>query len=79
VITAVTTSWTDDAILDDLFHGCALAAFVEQASVTRGWPDIEHVRRHAFALYERSLSERAALRHGERCHETVTLAGTKVR
>lgn len=73
------TRWPDIEILDDLFHGCALAAFVEQACLLGGWPDIEKVRRHAFMLYEHSLSRRAALGHGERCHETVTLVDTKVR
>ena len=47
---------TDDDILDDLFHGCAFAAFIDQASKD-GWPpDIEATRRRAFAYYEQELA-----------------------
>ena len=46
----------DDSILDDLFPGCALAAFVEQAHAERGWPDIEATRRLAYAYYEQELA-----------------------
>lgn len=42
----------DDEILDDLFHGCALRAFVEQASIERRDPDPELTRRRAYALFE---------------------------
>ncbi len=45
---------TDD-VLDDLFHGCALAAYLQQASAQRGWPDCEATRSRAFALYEQAL------------------------
>jgi hypothetical protein len=45
---------TDD-VLDDLFHGCALAAYLQQASAQRGWPDCEATRCRAFALYEQAL------------------------
>lgn len=48
---------TDD-ILDDLFHGCALYAFVEQSRQAGGWPDIESTRRLAFSLYEQALAEK---------------------
>lgn len=68
-----------DDVLDDLFHGCALAAFVEQAQQVEGWPDPEQVRRQAFDLYERGLSARNAARDGERCHETVTLETREMR
>jgi len=34
-----------DEILDDVFHGCAWAAFVDQAVRQRGWPDPEATRR----------------------------------
>jgi len=66
-------------VLDDLFHGCALAAFVEQAQQVGDWPDLERVRRQAFDLYERALSERNSARDNERCHETVTLETREVR
>lgn len=47
-----------DEILDDLFHGCALAAFVEQASVQRGWPCPDATRRRAYRLYEEALGQK---------------------
>ena len=49
---------TDDDILDDLFHGCAFAAFIEQAAIDRGPPDIEATRRRAYRLYEEALAEK---------------------
>ena len=45
-------------ILSDLFHGCALAAFVEQATLTTGWPDADATRRRAFDFYEVALANR---------------------
>ncbi len=52
---------TDD-ILDDLFHGCAFAAFIDQAIEQRGPPDIEATRRRAFDYFEEELAERNAVR-----------------
>jgi len=48
---------TDDLndILDDLFHGCAFAAFMEQAVLTGDYPCPERTRRRAFQLYEQAL------------------------
>ena len=43
---------TADSILDDLFHGIAFAAFVQQARLEAGWPDPEKTRQRAYALYE---------------------------
>lgn len=63
---------SSESILDDLFHGCALAAFVEQACKARGWPDGEEVRRRAYALYEQSLSDRSHQCERRQCHKTVT-------
>ena len=40
---------TDD-ILDDLFHACSLAAYLQQAQIQRGWPDSEVTRRRACLL-----------------------------
>ena len=51
---------TDDDILDDLFFGCALSAFLEQAHAQQGWPDSEATRRRAYQLYEEALAERNA-------------------
>ena len=51
---------TDDDILDDLFLGCALSAFLEQAHAQQGWPDPEATRRRAYQLYEEALAERNA-------------------
>lgn len=66
-------------VLDDLFHGCALAAFVEQACRAGGWPESEDVRRQAYDLYEQSLSERSRRRDRQHCHETVTQAACEMR
>lgn len=46
----------DEVPLDDLFHGCALRAFVEQAERTQGWPDPEETRRLAYQYYEEALA-----------------------
>ena len=45
-------------ILDDLFHGCAFAAFVEQAIVEQGWPDREATRLRAYGYYQEELASR---------------------
>lgn len=47
------------SILDDLFHGCAFAAFVEQAVTPRTWPDPESTRLLAFRYYEEALAARS--------------------
>ena len=47
-----------DGILDDLFHGCALAAYLELAVASGGVPDEAAKRRRAFQLYEEALAER---------------------
>lgn len=49
---------TDNEILDDLFHGCAFAAFVEQAAIEGGWPDPEATRIRAYRHYEQALAAR---------------------
>ncbi len=46
----------DEVPLDDLFHGCALRAFVEQAERQQGWPDPEETRRLAYRYYEEALA-----------------------
>lgn len=45
----------EDDILDDLFHACALAAYLQQALVQQGWPDREATRRRACAYFEEEL------------------------
>ena len=47
-----------DQILDDLFHGCAFAAYVELAVSCGGVPDSDATRRLAFRYYEEELSAR---------------------
>jgi hypothetical protein len=51
-----------DDILDGLFHGCALAAFLEQAEAEQGWPESEATKQRAYRLYEDAL---AAKNHGQ--------------
>jgi hypothetical protein len=46
----------DDDILDDLFHGCALTAFIEQSIEQGSLPDMEATRRRAYRLYEEALA-----------------------
>lgn len=64
-----------DSILDDLFHACALIAFVEQAVEQGCWPDAEMTRVRAYALHERALAERNAA-HVENGAGTVTSSWT---
>jgi hypothetical protein len=48
-----------DNILDDLFHGCAFAAYVEIWQETgRFPPDSEATRQRAYRYYEEALAER---------------------
>jgi hypothetical protein len=56
-----------DEILDGLFHGCALAAFLDQAEAERGRPSREGTRRRAFQYYEEALAakNRAKTEAGE--------------
>ncbi|GIW86357.1 MAG: hypothetical protein KatS3mg108_0681 [Isosphaeraceae bacterium] len=53
-----------DDILDDLFHGCAFAAFVELAIEQKGPPDMEATRQRAFRYYEEELARKNRLREG---------------
>jgi hypothetical protein len=55
------TSEFDD-ILDDMFFGCAFAAFVEQAVAQGGPPDREATRLRAYRYYEEALAEKNARR-----------------
>ena len=47
-----------DAFLDDLFLGCAFAAYVDQAIEQKGPPDSEATRKRAYAYYEEELASR---------------------
>jgi hypothetical protein len=47
-----------DDFFDDLFHGCAFAAYIEQAKVQQDWPDCEATRIRAFALFEEQLQKK---------------------
>jgi hypothetical protein len=52
------SAMADDDILDDIFHGCALRAYLEQAAIEQGWPESEATRRRAYRLYEEALAEK---------------------
>jgi hypothetical protein len=46
-------------VLDDLFHGCALDAYLEVWQETGAFPpDSERVRRLAYRLYEDELARK---------------------
>jgi hypothetical protein len=48
-----------DSVLDDLFTGCALAAFLEIWARTKQFPpDAEATRQLAYQLYEDALAEK---------------------
>jgi hypothetical protein len=48
-----------DEILDDIFHGCAWAAYVEEMVAKQQWPpDAEATRRRAYAYYEEELAKK---------------------
>jgi hypothetical protein len=49
----------EDDVLDDLFHGCALAAFLDQAAEQKGPPDVEATRRRAYAYFEEVLARKS--------------------
>ena len=49
-----------DTILDDLFLGCALTAFLQVAVEQRAMPDAEATRRRAYDLYEEALRTKNA-------------------
>jgi hypothetical protein len=51
-----------DTILDDLFHGCAFQAFVEELARTNCLPDSDRTKWRAYAFYEASLAEANASR-----------------
>jgi hypothetical protein len=51
----------DDSILDDLFHGCALRAYLEVMAETGQWPpDSAATKRRAYRYYEDALAAKNA-------------------
>jgi hypothetical protein len=46
---------SEDDIMDELFHACSLAAYLQQAQIQQGWPDSEATRRRACAHFEEAL------------------------
>lgn len=48
----------DDPIFDDLFLGCAFAAYVELAIQCGGVPDEDVIRQLAYRYYEEELAKR---------------------
>ena len=65
---------TDDSILDSLFHGCAWAAFLEQAAIQQGPPDPEATRLRAYRYYEEALAEKNARRQASQKPTLSTVA-----
>jgi hypothetical protein len=48
-----------DELLDSLFHGCALAAYIDQARDDGQWPpDSEATKWRAYRYYEEELAAR---------------------
>ena len=45
-----------DDFWDDLFHACALQAFITEAIGRGGTPDIEATRKRAYREYEDALA-----------------------
>ena len=56
---------TLDDILDDLFLGCALEAFLAIAKATGQMPDPEASHQLAYQLYEDALTDRAFMLRSE--------------
>ena len=48
----------DEDVLDSVFHGCALAAYLDQAVAEQGWPSSEATRVRAYRYYEDALAEK---------------------
>jgi hypothetical protein len=52
------TTEPEDDILDSLFHGCALSAYLDQAHEQQGRPDSVATRQRAYRYYEDALAEK---------------------
>jgi hypothetical protein len=66
-----------DDLWDSLFHGCAWAAFFDQAAEEQGWPDSEKTRKRAYRYYEDELAKRNRYQGGKESQQQplYTLAG----
>lgn len=51
-----------EEILDDIFHGAAIAAFVEEACLVKGSPCPVKTRQRAYRYYEQALAAKNANR-----------------
>jgi hypothetical protein len=49
-----------DDLLDDLFHGAAFAAYVEEACLAQGPPCPIKTKVRAYRYYEKALAEKNA-------------------
>ena len=38
--------------MSDIFHSCALRAFIDEAVIAQNWPDSDKVQRRAYRYYE---------------------------
>ncbi len=48
-----------DEILDSVWHGCAVAAYIDQMAEGSRWPpDSEATKQRAFAYYEEELAKK---------------------
>ena len=53
----------DSDLFHDLFHGCALQAYLDEALAVGGPPECEATRRRAYRYYEEALAERNENKH----------------
>lgn len=51
-------SATYNDVLDDLFHGSAFAAFIDEMAEAKAMPCSNRVKYRAYDYYEESLAER---------------------
>ena len=65
-----------DDILDDLFHGCALAAYLDQAAEQQGWPRFRgHPHPEAYDYYEAAAASKHRRPANSGYRVTVTGSG----
>ena len=62
-----------DDIMDDLFHGCAFAAYIEEAAKAGGIPCPELTRRRAFQYFEESLAVKNSQLIAPRTHSDASV------
>jgi hypothetical protein len=44
--------------MDDIFHSCALRAYVDEAIIAQGWPDSDKVKARAYRYYENIIRKK---------------------